>query len=467
MAGSADITGKQNYVLGIGHPKNPSFEAAPQTKLTSPSVVLDGVFNSSTNNLSLFTSSERMLEKSRVTRFPSLSAGISLYDTYGQTSSKVSGVTLGATVFADGLVKNVFDAGAFDIIRLYGGVYKSGFAGEPTYIVSNASGYPIANNPTGPGTTSENLRGLHVRCRFRAKSFQIKAKGFGLSSNYFPMWLDDGSGFKRINFTAGAVASDSYIQVDLTTYGEYEVLVGFEQSLSIGAVVLDADGEFVSVAKASPIVVFGDSYAQGTTSPATIGDPCLVGAMSMISGYNCIPLGVTDTGYVAGGGNAYPITHPERLALLSNVTQASGASVAMSVFGVNDVGQSSAAVQAAATTLINHFLNNTSANLLLTGAQPRNLNNSAAIQLVDAGIASAVAAAKNTRVAFAPIGGANPRVIVGARDTDTATGAAGNSRWITGNDGVHLAPSFTQAGTEFYARYMLDLLRTTSASNGW
>lgn len=36
MAGSADITGKQNYVLGIGHPKNPSFEAAPQTTFTPP-----------------------------------------------------------------------------------------------------------------------------------------------------------------------------------------------------------------------------------------------------------------------------------------------------------------------------------------------------------------------------------------------------------------------------------------------
>lgn len=37
MAGSADITGKQNYVMGIGHPKStPSAESPPVTVVTNP-----------------------------------------------------------------------------------------------------------------------------------------------------------------------------------------------------------------------------------------------------------------------------------------------------------------------------------------------------------------------------------------------------------------------------------------------
>lgn len=392
-------------------------------------------------------------------------AGKNAYDTYGQTASKVSSVTLGATVFSGGVVKNVFDAGAYDYLRIYGAVYRAGFTGYTDLVVTNSSGYPVWLNPTGPGTTAENQRGQHLRVRFKAKQFQIKVRGYGLNSDYVPMWLDDGSGFKRISFTSGAVASDSYIQIDLTKYGEYELAVHMEQSVSVGAVVLDADGEFVSVAPATPLVVFGDSYVQGTTSPTVTGsDPVLCGAMAHISGLNVIPLGVGSTGYVA---SSYPITHAERLALMTSVINTSGAPVAMSVFGTNDVGQTTAAVQAAATTTINHLLSTTGANILLTGAQPRSLDNSAAIQLVDAGIAAAVAAANSPRVAYAPIGGATPRRITGTKDIDTSTGTAGNSRWIHGNDGIHLSASFTQAGTEFYARYMLELLQDAAIAKGW
>lgn len=395
-------------------------------------------------------------------------AGKNAYDTYGQTASKVSSVTVGAALLSGGVVKNAFDAGAYDYLRIYGAPYRAGFTGYTGLVLVNGSGYPIWNNPNGIGTASENLRGQHMRVRFKAKQFQIKCRGFGLTTDYFPMWLDDGSGFKRISFTAGTIASDGYIQVDLTKYGEYELAVGMEQSLSVGAVVLDADGEFVSVAPATPLVVFGDSYVQGTTSPAVTGsDPVLCGAMAHISGMNVIPLGVSGTGYVNGGGVSYPITHAERLALLTSVINASGAPVVMSVFGVNDVGQTTSAVQAGATTVINHLLSTTGANILLTGAQPRNLNNSAAIQLVDAGISAAVAAANSSRVAYAPIGGAATRRIVGTNDTDTTGGVAGNSRWITGNDGVHLSPSFTAAGTEFYARYMLELLQDAATEKGW
>jgi len=398
-------------------------------------------------------------------------SGKSPYDTYGQTAGRVSAVTLGATVFSGGVVKNVFDAGAYDYLRIYGAPYRAGFTGYTSLVLTNVGGYPLWENAAGVGITAQNLRGVHMRVRFKAKQVQIKCKGFGLSSDYFPMWLDDfsGGGFKRVSFTAGAVASDSYIQIDLTRYGEYELIVGMEQSLAVGAVVLDADGEFVSVARAPALVVFGDSYVQGTTSPAVNGDPCLIGAMSMISGLNVIPLGVSGTGYVHDGGIGYPITHAERLAMLTNVINASNAPAVMSVFGLNDADNSvsTANTQAAATTVINHLLATTSANILLTGAEPATRNNSAAIQAVDAGIAAAVNAANSSRVAFAPISGASPRRIYGARDTDTATGTAGNTRYIQGNDGTHLSPSFTQVGTEFYARYMLELLQGAATAKGW
>lgn len=387
------------------------------------------------------------------------------YDLKGQAASEVSLVTVNAGAYAAGRTYNAFDAGGYDVLRVRGAPYRSGFAGYPIHIVQNTVGSINAQNWSAPGVKSENLFGILVYIEATCSSIQIITAGLAYTSNIWPIWVNG----KKPTFAAATVNNGGRIQLDFAARDRYQIIVALQQSGRLAGVSVPEDDIVHAITdKPLPIPVLGDSYIQGSVSPATNGDPCLIGAMNMIGGVNCIPLGVTDTGYATPAGVNYPFDHAERVQNFVDVINASSAPLACVIGGTNDVGKTAAQVQTGAANIINAVLANTSANLVLFGAQPRNLNNSAALQSVDAGISAAVVAADSPRVVYAPVSAAVPPWYTGTRSTSvTSGGVAGYSRYVMGTDNVHLSPSFTAEGTEFYARRTLETLLAVSSAAGW
>jgi hypothetical protein len=314
------------------------------------------------------------------------------------------------------------------------------------------------------------MRGQHARARFYGKTVQLIAEGYGLSSNYLPMWVRNvarGGPWRRVSFVAGAVASNSRVQLDMTEFGLYEIAVGMQESITIRGMALEADGVWVAVPAAEPVPLVGDSYVAGRVSPDVTGDPCLIGAMTHLSGgdFNFINLGVSDTGWATPAGVNYGFTHAERLQYLADVTNYSGARVAVYLGGLNDAdtGKTAGQVQTEAANAIAHFKAATSARLVILSCQPATRNNSAAVQAVNQGLEAAVNLDGSDRVAFENWTGS----VTGTKDLDTASGVAGLSRYVTGNDGIHLGPSFTSGGNEYVGRRLLAGIASAAGRKGW
>ena len=401
--------------------------------------------------------------------------------TSSATQSLVSAVTVDAAAYSNPVSYGYFDAGGYDRFHICGIPYK-----DTSLMVTNASGYIATSYPSnssgsgfgGMSFAQNQIGGQLLMAKVTCSSLQVNINNFGLSSNYTPIYINGVS-------VVPSVASNptTNLQVAFAARGTYDIAVGFEQSLTIKGITIDGDDTIAPLTDVRlPVVVYGDSYTTGTTSPQTIGGLSLCGALSFIGGINAIPQGVTGTGYVADlSSTGIPLTYLPRLQYLVNVVNAANAPLIIIPAGWNDVSAaaSTSAVQIAATNIANYLLANTSANIIMFGAQPGKWNNSAAVQAVDAGIANAVTAINNNRLAFVPESGAIPAWITGTRDTAHTTGlVTGNSRYYTGNDGIHLSPYQTtvppsqanttpSSGVEYMARKILDGITQTALIRNW
>lgn len=399
------------------------------------------------------------------------------------TQPLVSSITVGAAAYAAPKTYSYGTADGTPRLPILGAPYA-----DTTLSLAAGSGY---YNGRGVSTASgsgyaglaftDNVKGSQfLEVLVTAASMQVDVRGVGLSSNYFPIIVNG----VVVAPGAPAAISDGAIQIDFSTRGTYRVQVGMEQSLALkGVTVSEDDTVHPQGAARMPVVVYGDSYTAGTVSPlsSSITGMGLCGALSLIGGINAIPCGLSGSGYVNDGGVSLPLTNTQRLQLVAALVTASGAPLVMIPAGYNDVSTPSttAAVQAAATIVINYLLANTTASILIYGAQPGNRNNSANTQLTDAGLLAAVTAANSSRVAFIPVAGAAAPWISGTRSTGATTGGtAGNSRYYTGNDAIHPSPFFTavpfsqatttpSSGIEYMARRMLDAAKQTAKARQW
>lgn len=399
------------------------------------------------------------------------------------TQPLVSAVTIGAAAFAAPVSYNYLDSGVENRLPIIGIPL-----GEKTYSVKNNSSYVSVKQPaTASGSDyaglafSDNIRGgWFMECLVNCDALQFNVRGVGNSSNYFPIWVN---GVPVAPAVPAATANPTdNLQVSFAARGTYHVVIGSEQQLGLKGITVSEDDTVYPIAdQRIPIVMYGDSYTMGSTSPQTIGGLSLPSAISWIGGVNCIPSGVAGTGYINAAGIDMAMTKTGRLQYLAYLVNTSNSPLVIIPAGYNDVTQSytAAAIQAAAATIIDYLLTNTSANIILFGAQPGKRNNSAAQIAVDAGISAAVTAVNTNRVAFVPIAGAAAPWITGTRDTAHTAGLiAGNSRYYTGSDSTHLSPFVTSApnipanttttsGVEYLARKIVDSIIATAQSKGW
>lgn len=387
------------------------------------------------------------------------------------TQPLVTSITVNASAYANPKTYSYNTADGTPRVPIIGAPY-----GDTSLIITMANGYatgyvPIAESGTdyaGLDYGASLIGGQFMESTVTASSMQIDVRGSGLSSNFFPIIVN---GILVAAETPAAI-NDGAIQIDFAARGTYKVLVGMQQSASLKGVTISEDDTVHPLAdERFPVVVYGDSYVNGTVSPtsSSITGIALCGALSLIGGINAIPCGVSSTGYINDGGINLPLTNPKRLKLLAALTNASSSPLVLVFGGYNDVSISATAanVQAAAKTVIDYLLLNTAAKVIIYGAAPGKRNNSAATQTVDAGLSAAVAANNSGRVAFVPVSGAPTPWVSGTRQLNVTTGlVAGNSRYYTGNDGVHPSPFVTavpitqanttpSSGVEYLARRIL------------
>lgn len=406
----------------------------------------------------------------------------------GTTQPLVSLVTVNAAAISPGVSVGYFDTGAYDKIRVVGIPYKD----TSLMVNNNGIGAVSVQNPSGPTgagyagmASAENSIGSQfATVRVTCSAMQWNVSSSGLSSNYFPLWVN---GIAVSPNTPAAVTSGASgnLNIAFAARGTYDVTIGSEQSALIKGVTVSEDDTIHAVTDVRlPIVVYGDSYITGFTSPAVAGGTSLVGAISHIGGINAIASGATSTGYVNDGGYGFSMTFSGRMQYTAALANAANAPLIMVTGGYNDVSipASSASVQAAATTVFNYLIANTSSNIIAFGAMPGQRNNSAATQAVDAGIAAAVSAINNSRLAFVAVSGASQPWVTGTRYTAVPTGlVAGNSRYFTGDDAMHPSPFVTglptatsvpapttpSSGVEYLARRMLDAAMRVATLRNW
>lgn len=446
---------------------------------------------------------------------------LSMQDAYGKnpfdlqstaSTALVSSVTIPATTasLANPAQTNYFTtAGGYDSIRVDGIPYKDGTYGSNYVVggnlmVTNASGQisvASMSSTSGSGFANMGTGQLQLNNTIHRARVSIgtgntnkcaiwNVNGFGLSSNYFPMWCNG----IPIAPTAGAV-SNGLLQVNFANPGVYDLAIAAQQSLTVGGIYVDQDDSVIPFTKPRlPIILFGDSYTVGSTSKPSgggpyLGDLTLASAISWIGGVNCIPHGASGTGLVCDGqaklpaaydANSFPYGYAGRLAYVAALANASGAPLIVVQGSVNDytgVLPTSAITQAQTAAVLSYLLANTTCNIVLTGSMPANKNNPAAQQNVDAGYLAAVNAINSNRVAFIPVAGATPPWIYGTKTTAGSGATAGNSRYYTGNDSLHPSGLLTadqnipantvpNSGIEYIARKILDgVLRVAQARN--
>ncbi|MGB2832983.1 MAG: hypothetical protein WBC07_08500 [Methylotenera sp.] len=409
----------------------------------------------------------------------------------------VSAVTLNAAAYTN--AQNFLTTGAnaaFDKCRKLGVPYK-----DQTAFSDDGSNI---RNPSGLGAGlyglaySQNRRGSDfVVAKFTGQSIQFTMPSFPYQ--YYALWVNGIPVAPAASYSAGLpvtpVASGTTctnIQIDFAAVGTYEVMIGYEQSAAISGISVNAQDTVYSLEKRLPIVVYGDSYIQGTTSgqgalAGTLGmsnglGMSLCGAISAIGGLNAIGCGMDSSGYVNPAGVSMAFTQSQRLNHLVAAINNSGSQLVAILGGYNDTAYTTAQVQAAATTVINHLLANTTANIVLFGSMPGRRNNSAAVISTDLGISNAVTTANNNRVAFIQTNSSSvaDAWVVGTNHCGSITGGVnGNSRYITGPDTTHLSSFILNippvgwpnvnptSGVEYIARKIIASLHSVALTNQW
>jgi lysophospholipase L1-like esterase len=368
-------------------------------------------------------------------------------------------VTVGAAAITNGQAYNYFDTDGYKRIRIKGVPF-----GDTSVMCENVAGYlrgVNVGNSGGSFAAASNAKHYLCEVTFTGQIIQFVLNGLSAGLIRF-----------RVNgalvSASATTVGNSNVQLDFgsTVYNK-TIAMEFEQSQTVKGVVVGPNDTICAVdAPPLPIVVTGDSYTQGTTSPATFGAETFCGCLRDASGLNVLALGVASAGYIKAG--VVNMTNAQWLAKVVAATNAASAPVILIPFGTNDYGLDAAAIQAAATAVGSAFLSGTAAKVVFMGPWPQNRNNDANSLAVEAAIQAAAASLDQSRVGFIPVcSGSNPWV-KGQGDNDTApngtTVAYGNSAIVTGNDGVHPYPG---RGSEYLARKTIDALISLCDSKGW
>lgn len=270
-----------------------------------------------------------------------------------------------------------------------------------------------------------------------------------------------------VSASATTVGS-SNVQLDFgaTVYNKL-IALEFEQAQTVKGIVVGPNDTVYPIEQIPlPVVVVGDSYVQGTTSPLTFGSETFCGCLRDASGLNVLAIGVASSGYVKTG--FINMTDPQWLAKVVAATNAAQSPLIVIPYGTNDYGLSTSGIQAAATTVGATLLAGTNAKIIFMGPWPQNRNNDANSLAVESAIQAAANSLDQSRVGFIPVCSGSTPWVKGQGDSDTAPNgtsiAYGNSAVVTGNDGVHPYPG---RGSEYLARKTIDALIATCATKGW
>ena len=368
-------------------------------------------------------------------------------------------VTVGAAAIANGQAYNYFDTEGHKRIRIKGVPF-----GDSSVMCENIAGYlrgVNVGNSGGSYATANNAKHYLCEVTFTGQVIQFVLNGLSAGLIRF-----------RVNgalvSASATTVGNSNVQLDFgsTVYNK-TIAMEFEQSQAVKGVVVGPNDTIYAVdAPPLPIVVTGDSYIQGVTSPVTIGAETYCGCLRDASGLNVLALGVASAGYVKAG--VVNMTNAQWLAKVVAATNSANAPVILIPFGTNDYGLDATAIQAAAVSVGSALLNGTSAKVVFMGPWPQNRNNDANSLAVESAIQAAAASLDQGRAGFIPVCSGNSPWVKGQGDNDTAPNgtsiAYGNSAIVTGNDGVHPYPG---RGSEYLARKTIDALIALCASKGW
>lgn len=368
-------------------------------------------------------------------------------------------VTVGAAAITNGQAYNYFDTEGHKRIRIKGVPF-----GDTSVMSENVGGYfrgVNVGNSGGSFVNSGNAKHYLCEVLFTGQIIQFVLNGLSAGLIRF-----------RVN---GALVSASAttvgngnVQLDFgaTVYNK-TISLEFEQSQTVKGVVVGPNDTIYAVdTPPVPLVVVGDSYIQGVTSPVTFGAETYCGCLRDASGLNVLALGIPSAGYIKPG--VVTLTNAQWLARIIAATNAASAPLILIPYGTNDYGLDATAIQAAAASVGASLLAGTSAKIAFMGPWPQNRNNDAGSLAVEAAIQSAALSLDRSRVGFIPVCSGNSPWVKGQGDNDTAPNgtsiAYGNSAIVTGNDGVHPYPG---RGSEYLARKTIDALIALCASKGW
>lgn len=368
-------------------------------------------------------------------------------------------VTVGATAITNGRAFNYFDTDGHKRIRIKGVPF-----GDSSVMCESVGGYlrgVNVGNSGGNFAVANNAKHYLCEVTFTGQIIQFVLNG--LSAGLIRFRVNG-----QLVSASATTVGNSNVQLDFgaTVYNK-TIAMEFEQAQTVKGVVVGPNDTIHAVdTPPIPLVVTGDSYVQGITSPVTFGAETFCGCLRDVSGLNVLALGVASAGYIKTG--VVNMTNSQWLAKVIAATNAANAPVILIPFGTNDYGLDASAVQSAASSVGQTLLNGTSAKVVFIGPWPQNRNNDAGSLSIESAIQSAASSLDQTRVGFIPVcSGSNPWV-QGQGDNDTApngtTIAYGNSAIVTGNDGIHPFPG---RGSEYLARRTIDALISVCQAKGW
>lgn len=368
-------------------------------------------------------------------------------------------VTVGAAAITNGQAYNYFDTDGHKRIRIKGVPF-----GDTSVMCENVGGYFRGVNVGSSGGSFINSgNAKHYLCEVTFTGQIIQFILNGLSAGLIRFRVNGA----LVSASATTVGNGN-VQLDFgaTVYNK-TISLEFEQSQTVKGVVVGPNDTIYAIdAPPIPVVVTGDSYIQGTTSPTTFGAETFCGCLRDASGLNILALGVASSGYVKPG--FVNMTNAQWLARIIAATNAASAPLILIPYGTNDYGLDATAIQAAAVSVGSALLNGTSAKVVFMGPWPQNRNNDAGSLAVESAIQSAAMSLDQSLVGFIPVCSGSTPWVKGQGDSDTAPNgtsvAYGNSAVVTGNDGTHPYPG---RGSEYLARKTIDALIALCASKGW
>lgn len=368
-------------------------------------------------------------------------------------------VTVGAAAITNGQSYNYFDTDGYKRIRIKGVPF-----GDTSVMCENTGGYFRGVNVINSGgnfALGNNAK--HYLCEVMFTGQVIQFVVNGLSAGLIRFRVNG----QLVSASATTVGS-SNVQLDFgaTVYNKL-IALEFEQAQTVKGIVVGPNDTVYPIEQIPlPVVVVGDSYVQGITSPLTFGSETFCGCLRDASGLNVLAIGVASSGYVKTG--FINMTDPQWLAKVVAATNAAQSPLIVIPYGTNDYGLSTSGIQAAATTVGATLLAGTNAKIIFMGPWPQNRNNDANSLAVESAIQAAANSLDQSRVGFIPVCSGSTPWVKGQGDSDTAPNgtsvAYGNSAVVTGNDGVHPYPG---RGSEYLARKTIDALIATCATKGW